>query len=525
VQQRRAFTTIGIFLCAVSLRAQDGFLSPTRIVHTTQGRVVGFSDGKVDRFLGIPYAAPPVGDLRWKAPSAAPQWDGVRDAIQPGSQCVQPNGNGNEDCLYLNIYRPAGTEHRDSLPVIFFIHGGGNQQGSGNDYDPSEWVTNTGIIVVTINYRLNVFGFLALPALDTEAGERSSGNYGLMDQQAAMHWVSANIRAFGGGRDNVTLQGESAGGIDICANLVSPTAAGLFNRAVMESMYCPTATHDQAIQTSAPVAASLGCTDTPAAAVCMRGKSVSDVLAAAGHLSMAGEAGFMASPNFGNSLLPLQTKDALSSGQWNSSDIMIGSNHDEASTFVSGALAGTIRFPMTDQEYQTLLNSVYGSFALSVFNEYPLSQYTDPFLAYADEIGDDSSLGCPVTPLSQMFAAVTRTFRYEFNDQGAPVQGGNPTDRTLGAYHGSELLYLFTVSDAAKTAAQKQLSQQMQQYWANFARTGDPNGSGLVAWPAYFTDTHQMLSLKPDGNTATDHFDVEHHCAFWAAAPGPPFPK
>lgn len=134
-------------------------------------------------------------------------------------------------------------------------------------------------------------------------------------------------------------------------------------------------------------------------------------------------------------------------------------------------------------------------------------------------------LGCPVTPLSQRFAAVALTFRFEFSDRAAPVPGGNPPNITLGAYHGPELLYLLTVSNAPKTAAQQQLSEQMQQYWANFAKAGDPNGNGLVFWPTYDAGAHQLLSLKTDGNIVIDNFDVEHHCAFWAAAPGPPFPK
>jgi para-nitrobenzyl esterase len=525
VQQNTAFVTLGILLWTVSLNAQDVFLSPTRVVHTTQGRVVGVSNGKVDHFLGIPYAAPPVGDLRWKAPAEAPRWHGVRDAIQQGSECMQSSG-GSEDCLYLNIYRPAGAKPGEALAVIVFIHGGSNQQGSGNDYDPSEWVANTGIIVVTINYRLNVFGFLALPSLDAEAVEPSSGNYGLMDQQAAMRWVNANILAFGGDPHSVTIQGESAGGIDVCANLVSPTAAGLFTRAVMESMYCPTTSHAQAIQTSAPVANAAGCTDSQTAAACMRTKSAPDVFAAAGHLSMVGEAGFNAGPNFGNSVLPLQAADALSSGNWNRSEILIGSNHDDASPFAGAALdARHYEFPLTVQEYQMIVSGQFGSFAPAVLNEYALNGYGDPFLAFADEVSDDSALGCAVTPLSQIFSVVTRTFRYEFDDQTAPSQGGNPTDRTLGAYHGAELLYLFTVFNAPKTAAQQRLSDQMRQYWANFAKTGDPNGSGLVFWPTYDARAHQLLSLKPDANTAIDNFEVEHHCVFWAAAPGPPFPQ
>ena len=525
MQQMRVFPSIATILCAVSLNAQNGFLSPTRIVRTTQGLVMGLSDGTVDQFLGIPYAAPPAGDLRWKAPVEAPSWPGVRDAIHQGSECIQPGG-GSEDCLYLNIYRPANAKPWQPLPVIVFIHGGNNQQGTGNDYVPTEWAANTPLVVVTINYRLNVFGFLALPSLDAEAGEPSSGNFGLMDQQAAMRWVKANIAAFDGDPLNITIQGESAGGIDICANLVSPPAAGLFNKAIMESMYCPTATHDSQIQMSAPIATTLGCTDPQTTGECMRSKPAADVFAAAGRLSMAqGDPGYAPSPNFGNSLLPLQAADALSSGQWNHSSILIGSNHDEASSFVSGALDGHYKFPISVQEYQMIVAATFGSFAPAVMTEYPLAGYSDPFLAFSDEETDYSVLGCPVSPLTQMFAAAAPTFRYEFNDPNALVQGGNPKDRMLGSYHGAELLYLFTVSQTPKTAAQQQLSQQMMQYWANFATAGDPNGAGLVTWPRYDAAAHQLLSLKPGGNAVIDNFDVEHHCAFWAAAPGPPFPK
>jgi para-nitrobenzyl esterase len=525
VKQRSASIALGALLCSVFLNAQDGFLTPTRVVHTTHGRVKGFSDDKVDQFLGIPYAAPPVGNLRWQAPVDNAPWSELRDAIQKGSQCIQPNGDGSEDCLYLNIYRPAGAKAGQSLPVILFIHGGGNQQGSGNDFNPTDWVAGSGIVVVTINYRVNLFGFLSLPALDAEAGEPSSGNFGLMDQQAAMRWVKANIHAFGGDELHITLQGESAGGVDICANLISPPAAGLFARAIMESMYCPSETHAAALQAAVPIVTSLGCTDIPSAAVCMRGKSPTDLLAAAGHLSQAGEPGFPAAPNFGNSLLPLQASDALGSGQWNQSDILIGSNRDDASPFVSASLDGKAKFPMTAQEFLALVNSVYRSFAPAVLNEYPLSGYSDPFLDYADQVNDTSALGCPVTPLANLFAAAARTFRYEFDDRSAPVQGGNPTDRTLGAYHGAELVYLFTVTGAPLNTAQQQLSAQMRAYWANFAKAGDPNGAGLTAWPLYDAGTHQVLSLNPAGNTAINNFDDEHHCAFWAAAPGPPFSK
>ena len=208
---------------ASSLSAQNVSKSVTEFVLTERGFLRGQTDGQVDTFLGIPYAAPPIGDLRWKAPAAPPRWSGIRDATAMGNQCTQLQNAGkgggqivagSEDCLYLNVYRPAGARPRQLLPVLVFVHGGLNHRDSGNDYDPSEMVAKTGIIVVTLNYRLNVFGFLALPSLDSEAGDPSSGNFGLLDQQAAMRWVHENILGFGGNPANVTIEGESAGGID-----------------------------------------------------------------------------------------------------------------------------------------------------------------------------------------------------------------------------------------------------------------------------------------------------------------------
>jgi para-nitrobenzyl esterase len=521
--EKRALRALSILLCTVSLNAQNGFLSPTRIVRTANGPMRGISDGKVDQFLGIPYAAPPVGDLRWKAPAAASSWSGVRDAVRAGSQCVQSSG-GDEDCLYLNVYRPAGTTRSQKLPVLIFIHGGGNQQGSGDLYDPSELVVKTQIIVVTINYRLNVFGFMALPSLDAEAGEPSSGNFGLMDQQAAMRWVQGNIHGFGGDPLNVAIGGESAGGIDICANLVSPTAAGLFHGAILESMYCPSASHAASIQASVPVAIALGCTDPQTAASCLRGKSEADVFAANQFYVLPGAGlGISASPNYGSSVLPLRPSDALAMGQWNPSSILIGSNHDEAAPFIIGNIASKFNLPLSVADYQKIVGAYFGSFAPSVLQEYSLSNFADPFLAYADEVTDLSPLGCQVSQVAQSLAPLAQTFRYEFNDQQAPVSGSSPD--LQGAYHGAELQYIFQLpqSPTTLTPAQQQLADQMMQYWGNFIRTGNPNGPGLVMWPQFDTNSHQLLSLKPDGNSVIDNFDSDHHCAFWATAPGPPF--
>ena len=531
----RVFTLTATTMLASGLAAQITLGHLTHVVQTGQGLVRGQTDGSVDRFMGLPYAVPPVGDLRWKPAAAAPGWHGIREAIRPASECTQAAGDrlgrpriaGSEDCLYLNVYRPANTHPGPMLPVLIFIHGGSNQRGTGSGYDPSEIVAREGIVAVTINYRLNVFGFLALPSLDAEAGEPSSGNYGLLDQQAAFRWVQANISAFGGDPHRVTIDGESAGGIDVCANLVSPLAAGLFDKAIMESMYCPAATHNEALGTGAPVAAALGCTNASTAAACMRDKTASDLLKAAGPLSIApgSGAGFNASPNYGNTVLPLEPAVALRSGKWNQSAILIGSNHDESSLFlVLGLVARWVKLPLSDDAYQQVVSARYGSFAPELLQEYPTGRYASPFIAYTELATDGSPLGCAVSPLAQSFAALHRTFRYEFTDPDAPVP---PALRLLSrgdsmqAYHGSELQYLFRMDKlpGPQTAAQQQLSAQMIQYWGNFVKTGNPNGAGLVEWPNYDADTHRLLSLQPGGNTVIDNFDLEHHCSFWASAP------
>ena len=543
------YATIGH--CAASLNAQDGPKPVTEFVWSERGFIRGQSDGKVDQFLGIPYAAPPVGELRWKAPVQPQGWSGIRDATVSGSPCTQLTNAkgggqvvmGSEDCLYLNVYRPAGARPWQLLPVLVFVYGGLNHRGAGTDYDPSAMVAKTGIVVVTINYRLNVFGFLAPPSLDAEAGNPSSGNFGLLDQQAALRWVHDNILGFGGNPTNVTLQGESSGGIDLCANLVSPLAAGLFHQAIMESMYCPAAPHDEALSTSAPVVVAAGCADPQNAAACLRAKTAAEVLEAAeplnpivgGETAIPGKGtGFNASPNFGNNVLPLKPSDALASGQWNWSSVLLGSNHDESALFVAPAMiAQKVKLPLSAQAYQQIAAFEFGSFAPMVLNKYPLDQYRNPFIAYADEVTDYSPLGCPVSQLAQSVSALTQTYRYEFDDQDAPVPGGGlpglpaglGAGLSLGAYHGSELQYLFgmTKLPGPKTPQQQQLSEQMIQYWTNFVKTGNPNGPGLVEWPRYEASTHQILSLRPGGNTVIDNFDTDHHCAFWAGAPGPPF--
>lgn len=531
-------------LAAITLAAASGPKPVTQFVRSERGSVRGQSDGVIDKFLGMPYAAPPLGALRWKPPIPPAVSYGVRDATQLGNECMQLKNvsgqgqvvTGSEDCLYLNVYRPAGTNRRELLPVLIFIHGGLNHRDSGNDYDPSEMAAKGNIIVVTFNYRLNVFGFLALPSLDREAGNPSSGNFGFLDQQAAMRWVQTNILGFGGNPGNVTIEGESAGGIDLCAHLTSPRSAGLFDKVIMESMYCPAAPHAEALATSAPVAVAAGCPDSRTAAACLRAKPAADVLRAAeplnpivgGETAIPGKgSGFNASPNYGNGVLPLKPADALASGKWNRSTILLGSNHDEAALFVAPAMAGKVKVPLSAEEYERVAGYQFGSFGPAVLNEYSLASYKNPFMAYADEVTDDSPLGCAISSLAQSLSNLAPVYRYEFNDSDAPMPGAGSLGIpfSLGAYHGSELQYLFKMTQlpGPQNAAQRELSDQMIRYWTNFVKTGNPNGPGLVEWALYDASTREILSLAPEGNAVINNFDADHHCTFWATAPGPPF--
>lgn len=498
----------------ILLQALSAQVAP--VVETQQGRVRGRTDGTVDRFLGLPFAAPPVGDLRWKPPAEPVSWTGIRNALRLPDSCVQMKRKGgvegSEDCLYLSVYRPAHLEAEAKRPVLVFIHGGSNQRGSGSEYDPSEMVARAGLLVVTINYRLNVFGFLALPTLDAEMGGPASGNFGFQDQQAALHWVRSNISAFGGDAGNVTVAGESAGAIDICAHLAAPGSASLFDKAVMESGYCPAATHDEALAVSAKVTDAVGCSD----AGCLRSKPAAELIKAV-PLSVVpgGGQGFNASPNSGNALLPLAPSEAVSSGQWNQKPVLIGSNHDEMALFALPLLLSKqVKLPLTQAGYQALITTQFQESGPRILSEYPVEDFPSPFLAYADVLTDLSPLGCGVTAMTQNFSGQTLTFRYEFSDQRAPFLG----PITIGAYHGAELQYLFGMKrlPGPRTGAQRQLARQMQQYWANFALSGDPNGDGLAYWPVYDNDARRVLVLKPEGSAVETDFDTRHHCAFWA---------
>ncbi|MEV0400388.1 carboxylesterase family protein [Actinoallomurus sp. NPDC050550] len=493
------------------------------VVRTDKGLVRGSTVHGVDKFLGIPFAAPPVGDRRLAAPAPAPRWSGVRQATKFSPACPQlPSGNGPrseaEDCLYVNVFRPAGARsaHR-RLPVLFYIYGGGLQNGGAQQYDGAKIAADNNVVVVTANYRLNVFGLLTLPGL--------SGNYALLDQQAALRWTRTNVAAFGGDPGTVTVGGESAGGMSVCAHLAAPGSAGLFERAIVQSGSCPSVPRAQAESQGTAFARSVGCSDPATVVACLRAKPVAELLDASTRIQTS----FV----HGGDPLPTAPADAVNTGRFARVPVVIGANHDEGRTFALGFLG------YTPAQYEAWVRSVYGDKASGVLERYPVSAYTGPYApVYAiAAIMTDAGLvagigGCPALSLAQQIARHTRTYQYQFDDRKFPgLTPGKPEGYEWGAPHAGELPYLFPSFDNGTpitpyfTAAQRRLADDMSHYWGSFTRAGTPNSPlhGLAYWPDLRAKA--VLSLRPGGQNTRISFGeyrAEHNCDFWdgLSAPG-----
>ncbi|MGI5151609.1 carboxylesterase/lipase family protein [Plantactinospora sp. CA-294935] len=504
--------------------------APERTVRTTSGLVRGVVEEEVRRFLGVPYAAPPVGELRWRAPGSVRPWSGVRDAGKPALPCRQAPGeiqNSSEDCLYLNVTAP---RHRSGpKPVMVWLHGGGNFGGTGNEVDPRRMVSSGDVVVVTVNYRLGVFGFFGHPGL------ADSGSFGLLDQQAALRWVRRNAAAFGGDPRNVTLFGESAGGIDACAHLTSPRAAGLFDRVILQSGSCsfpgwtigpgfttPVAgprsywpsRHD-VVAAGAAAATELGCPAGPAALHCLRDLPAEALL---GRMTEFG------APASGTATLPLNPGAAVAAGAFHRVPVLTGHTRDEA-RFVT-AWSELPDQPITEQRFHTLTEQAFGAHARHVRQRYPLTDYDSPALAWAT-LDTDRSMACPQLRDARGFAAQTPTYAYRFADRTAPpyapVPPGSMPD---GAGHAAELTYLFDIAGkpidwngniVPHTPPQRALAATMIAYWTRFARTGNPNGNAPRWAPAHpDAPRSQELRTGPDGIAPVNAASA-HQCAFWHA--------
>ena len=521
-----AVSAVSVAATVLAASAGGAIASPASgganpIVRIDDGLIRGASATGVNSFLGLPYAAPPTGNLRWRPPQPASSWSGVRDATQFGASCPQaltrnpflPPGTISEDCLYLNVYTPTPRSGR-GRPVLVWIHGGGLVQDGGRNYDGTKLAAD-GTVVVTINYRLGALGFLAHPALASRPGG-AAGNYGLMDQQAALRWVQRNIAQFGGDPHNVTIAGQSAGGLSVLAQLVSPGARGLFQRAIVQSgtfalNQRPLATAEAAGQT---FATAVGCPDQSAA--CLRNVPVSDLVSKFG-VEIPGVVD--------GSVLTQPIGTALARGQFARVPVINGITHDEELLFVAGLgitvsqgtnipLAGD---PMNPANYQANIAQALGvtdTRAAAIAAEYPLSAYPSSLVAFSLLVSD-ASFACPALHVDRWTAARgVPTYAYQFNDDNAPV---NILGFSLGlATHGAELPYLFDQPNTPVTLndAQQALAASMRTDWASFAGTGNPSSRALP-WPSF--NGTRVLSLVPLQSQVTTDFAAAHHCSFWAA--------
>jgi para-nitrobenzyl esterase len=501
------------------------------VIVTEGGPLKGVVSADMHEFLGIPYAAPPVGLRRWTPPQPHERWEGVLEATKPGNECTQldffGNAFGSEDCLFLNVYTPLFKKNRhkhDRLPVMVWIHGGALVSGSGNDLDPSPLVKKGNVIVVTLNYRIGILGFFAHPSLDAEG--HLIGNYGLMDQQFALQWVQNNIAAFGGDPDRVTIFGESAGGLSVFSQLASPTAAGLFHRAIAQSgAYASFQSYDQFFFTL-PDAEALGALF--AANIGCDGQTTECLRATPDALLVHAQPGILY-PVIDGNLLTLPPGPALASGQFNHVPVITGSNHDEA-RFEIALTYDYLGNPLSDADYPATTARHVGMPVDNPFVQYltqilyPLSNYPPPPGVQSAPLAlgalmTDAGHACPGRNAAQLLSHYVPTYMYEFNDTNAPLNGGLvPASFPLGAYHSAELQYLFKYYGAPEqfTIGQRQLSDTMIDYWTHFAKSGNPNSPGTPEWPPYNANTDQVQSLVPPTPSVKLDFDADHKCSsFW----------
>ncbi|HKE17821.1 MAG TPA: carboxylesterase/lipase family protein [Kofleriaceae bacterium] len=493
------------------------------VVLTDEGLVRGVETPGVRKFLGIPYAAPPTGDRRWRPPAEAARWHGVRDASQLAPHCAQPASpfgaaSTSEDCLYLNVFTPReGAARRDFLrghPVMVWIHGGALLVGESDEYDPTRLVEQGGVIVVTINYRLGALGFMAHPALTAESADHASGNYGLMDQQAALGWVQRNIARFGGDPHRVTIFGESAGALSVHSQLASPRAAGLFQRAIVESGAYLLAPASLAVGEGrgSDLAARAGCADQTAA--CLRALSVATLLAVQGPSPSA-------QPVVDGLVLTQPIRTAFETGQFNRVPVIEGSNHDEWRLFVALNIE-LVAGPVTPEGYPAAIAATLGIpvAATAPFTaEYPLDEHPSPGEALS-ALGTDGVFACNARSAELLLSQHVPTYAYEFTDADAPQRFLPPVSFPYGAYHAAEIQYLFDIGSpipADLDEDQQRLADAMVDYWTTFARTGQPSSPGRLPWPRLRADSERRLTLDTPARSIETDFAADHHCDFWAA--------
>ena len=513
---------------------------PAPLVQTAEGPVHGFVSNGMNQFLGIPYATPPVGPLRWQPPKPHAAWTGPLAATAFGKTCSQITELGvfagpvsvSEDCLFLNVFAPAAKPGARKLPVLVWLHGGGLFDGESNDYDASALVKGGPAVVVTINYRLGLLGYLGHPALDAEGHDFA--NYGLMDQLEALRWVHRNIALFGGDPNNVTVGGQSAGATSTAAVIISPASAGLVHRAIFESGPLLTvAPLALAESRGAAFATAAGCAAdaSAAAATCLRALSVQKILALQGTASA--NSSYVTGLIVDGKVLPIPGDTAWSTGKFNHMPIMNGAVKDE------GAFTASINElffgPLSPEQYTDIVTKTFNGpagpgvgppnykagTAEAVLAKYPLSAYANPSLAWI-AVGTDANV-CRHPYLNNNASKFVPLYAYEFADRLAPWYFP-PLSFAHGAAHTIDIQFLFPgwhggpLGAVHKLTAQEQaLSRQLVGYWTSFMYTGNPNHAGVRPWPIYTAGSAVYLSQNvPESSPmpAAD-FLAAHNCAFW----------
>jgi para-nitrobenzyl esterase len=458
------------------------------VVRAPAGAVEGEIQGHVHIFKGLPYALPPVGAARWKPPVAMPAWSGVRDATRFGASCVQPRSRAgsiyadpleavSEDCLFLNVWVPEGAR---KAPVFVWIHGGSLTTGSTSEtlYDGTQ-LAGQGVVVVSINYRLAVLGYLAHPQLSAESAQGISGNYGLLDQIEALRWVRRNISAFGGDPSNVTVAGESAGALSVMYLMTAPDARGLFTKAIAQSAYMISTPElkqarfgEEAAETiGSRLAEKLGAKDIAALRAMDAEKLVIE----------SGKAGYIPFGTIDGHVLPRQLVDVFDRGEQARVPILAGFNSGEIRS---------LRFlvppaPADAATYESAIRSRYGDLADDFLKQYPSAHVAESILA----ITRDALYGWTAERLVKRQTALgQRSFLYFFDHSYPAAESAG-----LHGFHASELPYVFGTADKTPplwpkvpaTTDEKALSDAMIQYWTSFAKTGQPSAANRPQWPAY----------------------------------------
>jgi para-nitrobenzyl esterase len=500
-----------IALPAGSVLAKSKIQTGT-LIHLADGDVQGQVNGQTRQFLGIPFAAPPVGSLRWRPPAPVIPWTGVLQADTFSASCAQQASlqgprSENEDCLYLNVWSPDPAPSK-SRPVMVWFHGGGNQNGSTGDpvpfpgvpghfYDGRVLAEEHGVIVVTTNYRIGALGFLAHSELASEDPSYPyAGNQGLLDQRAALEWVQANIAAFGGNPKKVTIFGESAGSFDVCYHMVAKGSKGLFRRGISESGGCTTrqpSAAEGAAEAEA-FATSVGCGGPGDQLACLRQVSPAAMIDAPNIPGPVVDGGFLTD----------QPRTLFDTKQFVRVPYILGSNKDEGTLFLITAPPVT-----TEAEYLATLHARFPAIADQIATLYPASNFPTPQDALARVVGD-SGLVCGTYDSARRAAAGgAPTYLYNFARE-IPIDALQAIG--LHAFHGSEIVYVFG-SIVPPTPVDGDIGTTMRGYWARFAKSGNPNGKGALKWPRYKDKTDQRINF--DATTSVVAGFRRHECEFW----------